>query len=55
MRSIASGSTRSTYFGLGKERNAVLIPDSRFYVARSESLFAQYDEPRANALLDEAG
>ena len=43
------------YFGLGKERNAVLIPDSRYYVPETEQQFAQYDPAKAGALLDEAG
>src|ERR1700730_18849784 len=44
-----------SYFGLGKERNAVLIPDSRFYSPETETQFAQFDQAKANALLDEVG
>jgi peptide/nickel transport system substrate-binding protein len=44
-----------SYFGLGKERNAVLIPDSRFYSPETETQFAQFDQTKANALLDEVG
>ena len=44
-----------SYFGLGKERNTILIPDSPFYVPELESLNAQYDAAKANGLLDEIG
>ena len=43
------------YFGLGKERNAILIPGSPFYEDAQESLYAQYDQAKSNALLDEVG
>jgi peptide/nickel transport system substrate-binding protein len=44
-----------SFFGLGKERNAVLIPDSPFYVPETEDRFAQFDQAKASGLLDEAG
>jgi peptide/nickel transport system substrate-binding protein len=44
-----------SYFGLGKEGNAVLISDSRYYVAETQNQYAQFDQAKANALLDEAG
>ncbi len=43
------------YFGLGKERNALLIPASPFYDPAQESLYAQLDPAKANGLLDEIG
>ena len=44
-----------SYFGLGKERNAILIPDSPFYTPDTETLYAQFDQAKANSLLDEVG
>jgi peptide/nickel transport system substrate-binding protein len=44
-----------SYFGLGKERNTVLIPDSRFYVPEAESQYAEFDPAKSAALLAEAG
>jgi peptide/nickel transport system substrate-binding protein len=44
-----------SFFGLGKERNAVLIPASPFYVPELEDEYAQFDPAKANALLDETG
>jgi len=43
------------YFGLGKERNAILIPESPFYDPATESLYAEYDQAKANSLFDEIG
>jgi len=45
----------TNYFGLGKERNGVLIPDSRYFVPEAETKYAEFDQAKANALLDEAG
>jgi peptide/nickel transport system substrate-binding protein len=45
----------TNYFGLGKERNGVLIPESRFFVPEAETKYAEFDPAKANALLDEAG
>jgi peptide/nickel transport system substrate-binding protein len=44
-----------SYFGLGKERNAVLIPASPFYLPESEDKYADFDQAKANSLLDDAG
>src|SRR5262249_2946381 len=44
-----------SYFGLGRERNALVIPASPFYVPGAEAEVAQFDPDRASALLDEAG
>jgi peptide/nickel transport system substrate-binding protein len=44
-----------SFFGLGKERNAVLIPESPFYLPETEDKYAQFDQAKASALLDEAG
>jgi peptide/nickel transport system substrate-binding protein len=44
-----------SYFGLGKERNAILIPESPFYSPELETLYAQFDQAKANGLLDEIG
>jgi peptide/nickel transport system substrate-binding protein len=44
-----------SYFGLGKERNALLIPESPFYSPEIEAMFADYSPDKANQLLDEAG
>jgi peptide/nickel transport system substrate-binding protein len=44
-----------SYVGLGKERNALVIPASPYYVPEAEAEYAQFDPARANALLDEAG
>lgn len=43
------------YFGLGKERNAILIPESPFYSPEQETLYAQFDQAKVNALFDEIG
>lgn len=44
-----------SYFGLGREGNAALIEESRFYVPETQTQFAQFDQAKANTLLDEAG
>jgi ABC-type transport system substrate-binding protein len=44
-----------SYFGLGKERNALLIPESQYYTPDIEAMYAEYDSEKANQLLDEAG
>jgi len=44
-----------SFFGLGKERNAILIPDSPFYDPSTEKLYAEFDQAKANGLLDEIG
>ena len=44
-----------TFFGLGKERNATLIPESPYYDPSTETEFAEFDQARANSLLDEIG
>jgi len=43
------------YFGLGKERNAILIPESPFYDPATETLYAEFDQAKANGLFDEIG
>ncbi|MCC6176039.1 MAG: ABC transporter substrate-binding protein [Chloroflexi bacterium] len=44
-----------SFFGLGKERNAILIDASPFYTPDTEDKYAQFDQAKANSLLDEAG
>ena len=44
-----------SYFGLGKERNALLIPESPFYSPEIEAMFAEFAPDKANQLLDEVG
>lgn len=44
-----------SFFGLGKERNAMLIDASPYYSSEIEAMFAEYDTDKANSLLDEIG
>jgi peptide/nickel transport system substrate-binding protein len=44
-----------SYFGLGKERNALLIPESPFYSPEIEAMFAEFAPDKSNQLLDDAG
>jgi len=43
------------FFGLGREANNTLLPDSPLYQARAATLYANHDVTAANALLDELG
>jgi peptide/nickel transport system substrate-binding protein len=44
-----------SFFGLGKETNAVLIPESPYYVSETGDLYAQFDAAKAASLLEQAG
>jgi peptide/nickel transport system substrate-binding protein len=44
-----------SYFGLGKERNALLIPESQYYTPDIEAMYADYAPEKANQLLDDLG
>ncbi len=44
-----------SYFGLGKERNALLIPESPFYSPEIEAMYAEFSPDKANQLLDDIG
>jgi peptide/nickel transport system substrate-binding protein len=44
-----------SYFGLGKERNALLIPESQYYTPDIEAMYADYAPEKANQLLDDMG
>jgi peptide/nickel transport system substrate-binding protein len=44
-----------SYFGLGKERNGLLIPESQYYTPDIEAMYAEYSVENANQLLDEIG
>jgi peptide/nickel transport system substrate-binding protein len=44
-----------SYFGLGKERNALLIPESQYYTPDIEAMYADYAPEKANQLLADIG
>jgi peptide/nickel transport system substrate-binding protein len=44
-----------SFFGLGKETNAVLIPESPYYVSETGDEYAQFDAAKAATLLEQAG
>ena len=44
-----------SYFGLGKERNALLIAESPFYTPEIEAMYAEFAPEKANQLLDDIG
>ena len=44
-----------SYFGLGKERNALLIAESPFYTPEIEAMYAEFAPEKANQLLDDMG
>jgi peptide/nickel transport system substrate-binding protein len=44
-----------SFFGLGRETNAVLIPDSPYYVPETGDEYAQFDQAKAATLLGQAG
>ncbi|MBV8719226.1 MAG: ABC transporter substrate-binding protein [Chloroflexi bacterium] len=43
------------FFSLGRETNAVLIPDSPYYVSETGDEYAQFDPDKAASLLQQAG
>jgi len=46
---------QASYFGLGTERNALLIPQSPYYSPDIEALYVEYAPDKAGQLLDDLG